>query len=106
MANKKSLLEQYDIRVENLDFEFVQRCGSAKRVEQILTILRSGEEGFYPELTEFTEKQLRRLEPQSKLLRTVSALVSSSDPKSQADIEELEVNVCINVIAHVSKYYS
>lgn len=91
MAQEKSLLEKYDIPVENLDFKFVKRCENRKRLEQILTILRSGEEGFYPELTAFAENRLREVYPASKLLRTECELVTSDNPKCVEVIDGLRV---------------
>lgn len=68
--NKKTLLEKYEIPVEFLDFEYVNNCEDAKTLEKIVKILRSGEEGFYPQLTQAAEEKLKKLKPYSKMFRT------------------------------------
>lgn len=67
---KKSLLEKYEIPVEFLDFEYVNKCQDARILEKIVKILRSGEEGFYPQLTQSAENKLMKLKPSSKIFRT------------------------------------
>uniref|UniRef100_A0A8D8G5A3 Sperm-associated antigen 1 n=1 Tax=Culex pipiens TaxID=7175 RepID=A0A8D8G5A3_CULPI len=70
MANKpKRLLEKYDLLLEHLDFGYIGRCSDGVELERIVKVLRSGEEGFFPQLTEFAEQQLRRVKPGSKLFR-------------------------------------
>ncbi|XP_066582328.1 sperm-associated antigen 1-like isoform X2 [Prorops nasuta] len=66
--NKSTLLEKYEIPIEHLSFEYITECTKGKELERILCILRSGEEGIYPELTRHTEKRLKILKPNSKLL--------------------------------------
>lgn len=96
MAQKKSLLEKYGIPVENLDFDFIQNCENRKRIEQILAILRSCEEGFYPELTVFTENRLRELFPASKLLYIDNKVSRNDHPKCSEAIEGLKV-ICYSL---------
>lgn len=67
---KRTLLQKYDIPVEFLDFEYVGKCEDARMLERIVKILRSGEEGYYPQLTEFAENKLKQLKPNSKMFRT------------------------------------
>lgn len=69
MAKKQSLVEKYEIPIENLDFTYVQNCGNIVEIERILEILRSGEEGFYPDLTKCTELRLRELDANNRMLR-------------------------------------
>lgn len=66
---QQSLLAKYGIPVQHLDYQYVKHCRNAKELEQILQILRSGEEGYYPDLTENVEEKLRQIKPKSKLLR-------------------------------------
>lgn len=93
MTKNRSLLAKYDIPIEQLDFDFVGKCDDARRVERILLILRSGEEGFYPELTSFAEDRLRQLNANSKLLFCDSSLLSNCDPKCANEINQLQVIV-------------
>nr|KAF6405702.1 sperm associated antigen 1 [Rousettus aegyptiacus] len=59
----------FKIPVEHLDFKYIEKCSDIKHLEKILCVLRSGEEGYYPELTEFCEKRLKELSPESRALR-------------------------------------
>lgn len=66
---KKSLLERYGIPVNHLDFKYIADCNDGREMEKIVHVLRSGEEGYYPELTKCAEDKLRELKPQSRLFR-------------------------------------
>lgn len=79
MAKKQSLLEKYEIPIENLDFTYVRNCGNVVEVERILEILRSGEEGFYPDLTKCTELRLQKLDVNNRMLRTEVHCQRTSD---------------------------
>lgn len=59
----------FKIPIEHLDFKYIENCSDVKQLEKILCVLRSGEEGYYPELTEFCEKRLTGLAPRSRALR-------------------------------------
>ncbi|XP_030793780.1 sperm-associated antigen 1 isoform X1 [Rhinopithecus roxellana] len=59
----------FKIPIEHLDFKYIEKCSDVKHLEKILCVLRSGEEGCYPELTEFCEKHLQALAPESRALR-------------------------------------
>ncbi|XP_058125778.1 sperm-associated antigen 1 [Anopheles ziemanni] len=70
MSNRPTrLLEKYDLLLDQLDFEHIRQCNDGRQVENILKVLRSGEEGYFPQLTAFAEERLRVLRPDSKLLR-------------------------------------
>uniref|UniRef100_S4RXP9 Sperm associated antigen 1 n=1 Tax=Petromyzon marinus TaxID=7757 RepID=S4RXP9_PETMA len=56
------------VPVEHLDYAYIDQCNDAKEVERILRVLRSGEEGCFPHLTEFCEQRLAALAPQSRAL--------------------------------------
>ncbi|XP_065366543.1 sperm-associated antigen 1 [Calliphora vicina] len=67
--NKKSLLERYGIPIHHLDFKYIRECKDGKEIEKIVHILRSNEEGYYPDLTKCAEEKLKELKPQSRLFR-------------------------------------
>jgi len=67
--NKKSLLEKYNIPLHHLDFAYVEKCTNGREMEKIVQILRSGQEGFYPDLLRCSEEKLKELKPDSKLFR-------------------------------------
>ncbi|XP_073406550.1 sperm-associated antigen 1 [Dendrobates tinctorius] len=58
-----------DIPVEHLDYKFIEECKDIKHLEKILRVLRSGEEGHYPDLTTFCEKRIGTLSPNNRQLR-------------------------------------
>ncbi|KAH8294920.1 hypothetical protein KR018_004338 [Drosophila ironensis] len=66
---KKTLLERYDIPINHLDFVYVEKCTNAREMEKIVHILRSGEEGYFPDLLRCSEEKLKQLKPDSKLFR-------------------------------------
>ncbi|XP_052002361.1 sperm-associated antigen 1 isoform X2 [Xyrauchen texanus] len=59
----------WSVPVEHLDYSFIQNCSDLNHLEQILRVLRSGQEGFYPHLIEFCEKHMENLDPKSGVLR-------------------------------------
>nr|XP_050846710.1 sperm-associated antigen 1 isoform X1 [Vespula vulgaris] len=66
---KKSLLEKYEIPLDNLSYEYITGCTNGKTLERIVIILRSGEEGIYPDLTRHAEERLAIIKPNSIVLR-------------------------------------
>ncbi|XP_077207913.1 sperm-associated antigen 1 [Paroedura picta] len=69
----------YQIPIEHLDYKFIEKCTDVKHLEKILRILRSGEEGYYPDLTLFCEKHIASLAPNSKALRKEKPAATASD---------------------------
>lgn len=59
----------YNLPVEHLDYSYIEKCTDVKYLEKILIVLRSGEEGIYPDLIEFCEKKVQELDPKSRALR-------------------------------------
>nr|XP_033789026.1 sperm-associated antigen 1 [Geotrypetes seraphini]XP_033789027.1 sperm-associated antigen 1 [Geotrypetes seraphini]XP_033789028.1 sperm-associated antigen 1 [Geotrypetes seraphini] len=66
------------IPIDHLDYSFIEKCTDVKHLEKILRILRSGEEGHYPDLTEFCENRLASLAPESRALRKDKAAATAS----------------------------
>uniref|UniRef100_A0A8C6RZM8 Sperm-associated antigen 1 n=1 Tax=Nannospalax galili TaxID=1026970 RepID=A0A8C6RZM8_NANGA len=83
----------FKIPIEHLDFKYIEKCSDVKRLEKILCVLRSGEEGYYPELTEFCEKRLTGLAPGSRALRkdkpaaTASSFTAEEWEKIDGDLK-------------------
>lgn len=85
---KKTLIEKYSIPIEHLDYGYIRGCRSVREMEQMIEILRSGEEGFYPDLTKFAENKLEELDPDNRILRTeVKCHPTGMDVRQ-------EINVC------------
>ncbi|CAH3194909.1 unnamed protein product [Porites evermanni] len=82
------------IPIEHLDYRYVEGCKNAKELEKILKVLRSGEEGVYPDLIEFTEERLKKVNPKSKSLRkenpikTYHDLSASEEQEITDDLQE------------------
>lgn len=88
---KKTLLQKYDIPIEFLDFTYIGNCNDEKMLEKIVKILRSGEEGFFPDLTRCAEEKLKSLMPSSKLFRVEEPLMNKDfldeDKRTQMDAD-------------------
>ena len=88
---KRTLLQKYDIPVEFLDFAYVEKCSDVKILEKIVKILRSGQEGFYPDLMKCAEEKLKLLSPDNKLFRVEEPVLSKemldSEKREQIDNE-------------------
>ncbi|KAM5156581.1 sperm-associated antigen 1 [Mantella aurantiaca] len=69
----------YDIPLDHLDYTFIGKCADVKHLEKILRVLRSGEEGHYPDLIAFCEKRIESLSPQSRALRKDKPPATSAD---------------------------
>ncbi|KAL3280994.1 hypothetical protein HHI36_004219 [Cryptolaemus montrouzieri] len=82
-----SLLSKYDIPITHLDFPYVEKCTNGKELEKILHVLKSGQEGYYPELMKAVEEKLRILLPKSRFLRNLSRVLEPQD----LEMEEWEV---------------
>ncbi|XP_066979604.1 sperm-associated antigen 1-like isoform X1 [Macrobrachium rosenbergii] len=68
LQNESSLLQSFDLKVEQLDYSYVRGCNDKRTLERIIRVLRSGQEGSYPDLLRFTEDRLASLHPQSRVL--------------------------------------
>ncbi|XP_054003896.1 sperm-associated antigen 1 [Hylaeus anthracinus] len=73
-----SLLERYGIPVEHLSYEYISECTNGKKLERLVTILRSGEEGYYPDLTKHAEERLAVVKPTSTVLRKTEPILRRS----------------------------
>lgn len=85
-----SMLQKYDIPIEFLDFAYIKTCDDVKMLEKIVKVLRSGEEGFYPDLTKCAEGKLKSLKPHSKIFRVEEPAVRKEclDHEKQLQLEE------------------
>lgn len=60
------------IPIEQLDYKFIGSCKDIEKLQKIIKVLRSGDEGIYPDLTKFAEDQLRKQNPKSPLLEKIN----------------------------------
>lgn len=61
--------KKYDIPLGHLDYNYIRNCSDTKELEKILKILRSGDEGIYPEMETVCEERIEKLNPKSRVLR-------------------------------------
>ncbi|XP_065652616.1 sperm-associated antigen 1 isoform X5 [Hydra vulgaris] len=61
-----------NIPIEHLDYKYIETCQDSNKLRRILEILRSGEEGSYPALEEFTEKKLAKQKPKSSMFESIN----------------------------------
>ncbi|XP_043600833.1 RNA polymerase II-associated protein 3 isoform X2 [Bombus pyrosoma] len=89
-SGQKSLLERYDIPVEHLSYEYISECAGAKKLERIVTILRSGEEGHYPDLLKHAEERLSVIKPTSIILRKSEPILKRNmlEPNEYKEIDK------------------
>ena len=94
---KKTLLQKNEIPIEFLDFSYIETCSDIKTLEKIAKILRSGEEGFYPDLTKRAEEKLKSLYPESKVFRVEEPVLRKEhlDHEKRSEIED-EMKAWIN----------
>ncbi|XP_043275300.1 uncharacterized protein Spag1 [Venturia canescens] len=87
---KKSLLNKYDIPVDHLSYEYITQCENAKELERIITILRSGEEGYYPDLNKHAESRLATMKPSSTVLRVAEPVLKKDmlEPENREMLEK------------------
>lgn len=72
---KRTLLQKYDIPVQHLDFDYIRASNDGREMEHIYTILKSGQEGHFPDLTQCAKNRLRELNPRSRALRVEAPLL-------------------------------
>ncbi|KAM8966831.1 sperm-associated antigen 1 [Pelodytes ibericus] len=73
------ITKRYEIPIDHLDYGFIEKCTDVKHLEKILHTLRSGEEGHYPDLTTYCEKQIEKLSPHSRALRKDKPPATATD---------------------------
>ncbi|XP_056644783.1 sperm-associated antigen 1 [Diorhabda sublineata] len=87
-VKSESLISKYNIPIDHFEFEYVEKCNDGRELEKILHILRSGEEGYYPDLLKCTENRLRIIKPKSKFLREVCPVLNKKD-LDKSDVIEI-----------------
>ncbi|XP_054267163.1 sperm-associated antigen 1-like [Macrosteles quadrilineatus] len=112
----KSLLSKYEIPIDHLSYEYIQGCNDIRELERIVKILKSGEEGYFPDLLRSTEDRLRVFSPNNRHLRTETpALDRSYFDKNEwrsimdevdtwrKDVTEKDKQLCCKITRDVSE---
>jgi tetratricopeptide (TPR) repeat protein len=76
-----------EVDVDKLDFAFVESCSDWKQLYQVLRVLKSGKEGFFPDLERVTETKLLNVMP-DKIKKRYLAVKSSASPLQIAEAEQ------------------
>ncbi|KAK6165356.1 hypothetical protein SNE40_022298 [Patella caerulea] len=71
--------KKYDLPLSCLDYTFISECENIKELEKIIKVLRSGEEGFYPDLEKAAVEKLEKLNPKSRILRKETPVLRPGD---------------------------
>ncbi|KAL4222400.1 Sperm associated antigen 1 [Mactra antiquata] len=71
--------KKYDIPLDHLEFSYINGCSDVKELERIFKVLKSKEEGYYPDLEKCCEDRLETINPNSRLLRKESHLMSKTE---------------------------
>ncbi|XP_039256082.2 sperm-associated antigen 1-like [Styela clava] len=79
MAESVILPPEKDITVDKLDYAYIGKCSNEKELERILRTLKSGRDGFYPELISCCEKKLESINPNNRALRKQQPVLSARD---------------------------
>ncbi|KAK3587971.1 hypothetical protein CHS0354_014488 [Potamilus streckersoni] len=74
-----SKTKRYNIPISHLDFGYIENCKDVQELEKILRILKSGEEGTYPDLERICEARVQALNPNSRTLRKEVPVLKPSD---------------------------
>ncbi|EFA03196.1 Sperm-associated antigen 1-like Protein [Tribolium castaneum] len=70
------LIDKYKIPVQHFEYSYIETCRDGRELEKIVQVLRSGQEGHFPDLTRFAENRLAVVRPKSKLLRVAVPVIS------------------------------
>ena len=50
-SNSNSNADNIKIEIEMLDYHYVQECDDCNKLQAILKVLKSGKEGYYPDVS-------------------------------------------------------
>ncbi|KAJ8967693.1 hypothetical protein NQ314_002683 [Rhamnusium bicolor] len=99
---KQTLLSKYEIPIQHFDFDYIEKCSNGKELEKILHVLRSGEEGHYPDLIKTAEEQLKTIKPKSKFLRKIGPVINKDD-LSKDEVSQLSKDL-EHWVSNISKH--
>ncbi|XP_038052100.1 sperm-associated antigen 1-like [Patiria miniata] len=67
------------VPLHHMDYAYIGLCRNVKELEKILKALRSGADGYYPDLIKCCEQRIATLDPKSKALRKDKPPASKGD---------------------------
>ncbi|CAG5119652.1 unnamed protein product, partial [Candidula unifasciata] len=74
--------KRYGLPLSHLEYSYIEKCTSVKELEKIVAVLRSGDEGKFPDLEVFAEKRLEALSPKSRVLNKERPILRPGDLES------------------------
>ncbi|XP_071041350.1 sperm-associated antigen 1 [Parasteatoda tepidariorum] len=78
-SSQRSLMDKFNLNIDLLDYKYIESCVDVKRLEKILKVLRSGEEGLFPHLISFCEQKLSEKDPENALLKKENMIKRYAD---------------------------
>ena len=84
------------ISVEMLDYEYVKACTNPNELKGIVSVLKSGKEGFYPQLLDLAEKKFLSILPEkerNKLLRLKTIPSPQEISEAEQDLQNWQNNI-------------
>lgn len=52
-GSSASSVKDFQVDIEMLDYKFIEECKDWKKLNVIVDVLKSGKEGFYPDVSSF-----------------------------------------------------
>ncbi|KAJ3654455.1 hypothetical protein Zmor_013643 [Zophobas morio] len=75
-VKSQPLIDKYKIPLQHFEYSYIETCKDGRELERIVQILRSGEEGYFPDLVRCAENRLAVVKPKSKVLRKACPVIS------------------------------
>ncbi|CAD5112561.1 DgyrCDS1770 [Dimorphilus gyrociliatus] len=84
---------KYNVPLGHFDFDYIRGCSNLKELEKILKVLRSGDEGKYPELEQCCEERIKSINPESRVLRQDTPLLNVKDMDDKDQIKNIQDDI-------------
>jgi sperm-associated antigen 1 len=87
------------VPIENLDYKYVERCEDVDELKDIVTVLESGKEGYFPDLVRAAEKKLLDVMGSKERSKYLAMKYGPSDEDKQGALCDLSswldsINAC------------
>ncbi|XP_014668057.1 PREDICTED: sperm-associated antigen 1-like [Priapulus caudatus] len=93
------LREKLDIPLDHLDYGYIGKSTNVRELEKILRVLRSGEEGVYPDLTQYCVDRIKSMDIDNKAIRkskpveTAASLPTEEWKEIESDLSNWSDNI-------------
>ena len=96
--------KEKEIRIEMLDYDYVNNCCDLDELKGILCTLRSGKEGRYPDLEKVTEERLLQVMPERE--RRKIQIMQQGPTSSEVSVEQEGLDAWIEQMQHKNQLLS